>query len=151
YLRQVLYEGYSPEVQQLYFERAREALARAESLEPSLALVHVVRAQLLFSQQAGWDIDGALSSLRRARALDAQAGHMEASTLFAHIGLTAQAIREASAALERDPSSLEARSEMINAYAFAVRYPELLARRGRLSPAPEIRGFIILALLGDPA
>ena len=151
YLRQVLYEGYSPDVLQQYFEKARAALARAESLEPSLALVHVVRAQLLFSQQAGWDIEGALASLRKARKLDPEAGHLEASTLFAHIGLADQSIREATAGLDRDPGSLEARSELSSAYAFAVRYPELLAQRGRLSPPPTIQGFLVLALLGDPA
>jgi TolB-like protein len=151
YLRQVLYEGYSPEVQQQYFDRARQALARAESLEPSLALVHVVRAQLLFSQQGGWDIDGALASLRKARKLDPEAGHIEACTLFSHIGLVDQSIREAAAAVDRAPGSLEARTELINAYAFAVRYPELLAQRGRLSPPPMIQGFLVLALLGDPA
>lgn len=151
YVRQFLYEGYDPDAQLLYFERAREALARAEALEPSLALVQVVRAEMLFSQQGGWDVDGALASLRRARALDPQAGQLEASGLFAHIGLADQAVREASEALDRDPQSSRALSGMVEAYAFAVRYPELLARRGRLSPPPEVRSFIILALLGDPA
>ncbi len=138
-------------MQQQYFERAREALARAESLEPSLALVHVVRAGMLFSQPGGWDVDGALASLRRARALDPRAGQMEASGLFAHIGLADQAVREASAALDRDPNGARPLSALVEAYAFAVRYPELLAQRGRLSPSPEIRGFIVLALLGDAA
>jgi len=151
YVRQVLYEGYSPEVQRQYFERARVALGRAESLQPSLPLVHVVRAQLLFSREAGWDIDGALESLRRARKVDPEAGHLEAATLFAHIGLVDQSIREAAAGLERDPGSVEARTELINAHAFAVRYPELLAQRARLSPPPLIHGFLALALLGDPA
>jgi eukaryotic-like serine/threonine-protein kinase len=151
HLRQVLYEGYPPEVQQQYFKRARMALARAESLEPSLALVQIVRSQLLFSQPGGWDIDGALVSLRRGRSLDPEAGHLEATTLFSHIGLNDQAIREGSLALERDPGSQEARSELVNAYAFAVRYPELLAQRHRLSPPPEIRAFFGLSLLGDAA
>ena len=147
----MLYEGYEPGVQRLYFERARETLARAEDLEPSLALVHVVRSAMLFSQQGGWDVDGALSALRRARSLDPRAGQLEASGLFAHIGLADQAVREASAALDRDPNSERTLSGMVEAYAFAVRYPELLARRRQLSPPPVIRGFMILALLGDPA
>ncbi len=151
YVRQFLYEGYEPDAQRLYFERARDALGRAEALAPSLALVHVVRAEMLFSQQGGWDVDGALASLRRARALDPQAGQVEAAGLFAHIGLADQAVREAVAALDRDPASARALGAVVEAYAFAVRYPELLARRGQLSPPPEIRGFITLALLGDPA
>ncbi len=151
YVRQFLYEGYEPDGQRLYFERARDALARAEALEPSLALVHVVRAEMLFSQQGGWDVDGALASLRRARALDPQAGQLEASGLFAHIGLADQAVREALAALDRDPNSARALGGVVEAYAFAVRYPVLLAQRGRLSPPPEVRGFIVLALLGDQA
>jgi len=83
--------------------------------------------------------------------VDPEAGHVEAATLFAHIGLADQSIREAVAGLDRDPGSVEARTELINAYAFAVRYPELLAQRGRLSPPPNIQGFLSLALLGDPA
>ena len=150
YVRQAFYEGYPAEVQQLYFKRAREAVDRAEALEPALAVVHVVRSVMLFSQQGGWDVDGALASLRRARALDPQVGQLEAGGLFSHIGLADQAVREATAALERDPNSARAKSGVVDAYAFAVRYPELLARRGRLSPPPEIRGFMILALLGDP-
>ena len=151
YVRQALYEGYEPDVQRLYFERARDALARAEALAPSLALVQVVRAEMFFSQQGGWDVDGALASLRRARALDPQAGQLEAAGLFAHIGLADQAVREALAALDRDPAGTRALGAVVEAYAFAARYPELLAQRGRLSPPPEIRGFITLALLGDPA
>ena len=147
----MLYEGYEADAQRVYFERAREALARAEALEPSLALVHVVRAEMLFSQQGGWDVDGALAALHRARALDPRGGRLEASGLFAHIGLADQAVREASAALDADPSSTRALGAVVEAYAFAVRYRELLAQRGRLSPPPEIRGFIVLALLGDAA
>ncbi|HUM11850.1 MAG TPA: protein kinase [Myxococcaceae bacterium] len=150
YARRLFYGGAEPGAQQLDFQHAREALGRAESLAPNLALVHVVRAELLWSQEAGWDADGALASLRSARALDPVAGQTEASNILVHLGLTEQAIREATLAVERDPSSHEAKTELLKGYALAVRYPELLARRPWLSPAPRVEQFLYLALLGTP-
>jgi tetratricopeptide (TPR) repeat protein len=75
---------------------------------------------------------------------------VEATVLYDHLGLDDQAIREATAALELDPTSLRAHAELINAYVFNGRYREVLARRDELSPAPARAGYLDLALLYDP-
>ena len=150
YGRLALYENAEADAKMRWFEKARVELARAESLAPGLARVHTARVPLLFSKFGNYDAEGALAALRRAHEIDPRATHVEATVLYDHIGLDDQAIREATAALELDPTSRRAHGELINAYVFNARHRELLARRDELSPAPERLGYLDFALLHDP-
>lgn len=68
-------------------ERAKIELDMAEKLDPELAIVHVARHVILWSQYEGFQTEAAIRGLLRAQELDPSVGHVELGALYAHLGL----------------------------------------------------------------
>ena len=108
------------------FARAREALARAEALDPNLAESHVVRNMLLMSSFSGYQVLPAFEALKKAQALNPNIGHYELGSFYVELGLLEAGLREFGRALEIDPTSDSARSEIANAYWINAKYEDAI-------------------------
>ena len=97
------------------FARAREALARAEALDPNLAESHVVRNMLLMSSFSGYQVLPAFEALKKAQALNPNIGHYELGSFYVELGLLEAGLREFGRALEMIPRVIrrEARSRTL--------------------------------------
>lgn len=84
--------------------RAREALDRAESLNPELAEVPLARGMIKWSQYDGFQVEAAIEEVHRANQLDPGLGHFELAELYAHLGLE-QWIEEMEEAIRLDPAN----------------------------------------------
>ena len=98
------------------FARAREALARADALDPNLAESHVVRHMLLMSSFSGYQVLAAFDALKAAQALNPNIGHYELGSFYVELGLLEPGLRELGRALEIDPTNDAVRNEIPNAY-----------------------------------
>lgn len=117
------------------FTRAKEALARAEALDSSLAESYVVRHLLLWSGFSDYQILAAYEALEAAQRLNPNIGHGELGALYAHVGMLDQALRELERAAEIDPTNDSARFEIAGAYAYSARYDEAI-RASEALPRP---------------
>jgi TolB-like protein len=133
-----------------WLPKARGELDRALELEPELALPHLARARLLFSQHGGWNADAAFDELERARSLDPDAVHSGMFLLLSHLGLD-RALPEAEMALQLDPSSLRKRGDVIRALMFAGRWSESVARARDLRPDDSVWTLDGMLRLGQAA
>ena len=105
-------------------ERARPELAEAERLEPNLALVPLVRSQVLFSRYGGWRMQDAITQLRRAEELEPGIAELERADLAMHLGLEKPWREGMDRALQKDPLNQRLRWTYVhNAYLLAL--PEL--------------------------
>lgn len=101
-----------------WIESARSLLARAEQLDPELALVHVARSTLLFSVWEGYNADGAVRELQIAQQLDPNVGHFELAYVFFHLGLKDAALRQLEIARRNDPLSEAVKVTIATTYFF---------------------------------
>ena len=93
---------------------AREALARADALDPNLAESHVARARLLNSPLGGYRLVPAFEALRAAQAINASVGDYHMGQLLAEAGLLEPALRHLRRAIDIDPTNESARAEIPN-------------------------------------
>ena len=108
------------------FARARDALARADALDPSLAESHVVRYMLLMSNFSGYQVLPAFDALKAAQAINPNIGHYELGGFYVELGLLEPGLRELRRALEIDPTNEAARSEIPNAYWINALYEDAI-------------------------
>ena len=108
------------------FARAREALARADALDPNLAESHVVRHMLLMSSFSGYQVLAAFDALKAAQALNPNIGHYELGSFYVELGLLERGLRELGRALEIDPTNDAVRSEIPNAYWINAMYEDAI-------------------------
>ena len=121
----------------MLIDRAREALARADALDPNLAESHVVRHLLLWSAFERYQILPAFEELRAAQRINPNVGHFELGSFYAHVGLLDAALRELKRALEIDPTNASIQAEVPNAYWYNARYDEAIAADQKLErPVP---------------
>ena len=113
--------------------RARQALSQAETLDPQLAEVHVVRYDILWSAYEGFNIEGAIRELQLALQLNPNSGlaHGELGILYYHLGLEEPGLRELQRALEIDPTSEMYQNRLVQAYETLGRYDEAIAASQR--------------------
>jgi TolB-like protein len=116
-----------------WLPKARDEIDRALELEPRLALPHLARARVLFSQHGGWNADAAFTELERARALDPDATHTGMAFLLRHLGLE-RALPEAELAHQLDPASEQKCAAVLGALQMTGRWSESNARAQELGP-----------------
>jgi eukaryotic-like serine/threonine-protein kinase len=112
--------------------RARDALARAEALDPDMAESHVVRHLLLSSAYEGYQMLPAFEELRTAQRLNPNVAHYELGSFYAHLGMVEPAQRHLMRALEIDPTNDSARTELTNLYWFSALYDQAIAENQKL-------------------
>jgi tetratricopeptide (TPR) repeat protein len=117
---------------QAWVTRAREALGRAEALDPDLAESHVVRHLLLWSGYEGYQMVPAFEELRAAQRLNPNVAHSELGSFLAHLGMTESARRVLTRALEIDPTNDSARAELANMYWYSAEYDRAIAENDKL-------------------
>jgi TolB-like protein len=115
------------------FARARDALARADAIDPNLAESHVVRHMLLMSSFSGYQIVASFDALKSAQALNPNIGHYELGSFYVELGLLQPGLRELNRALEIDPTNEAARTEIPNAYWINAMYEEAIKANLALS------------------
>ena len=105
-------------------ERAEAELARAESLDPNIAEIHVARGALLSSAHYGWQTEAAIRELLEARRLNPHGAYGTLAGYYDHIGLENLAEREHRNALEVDPTGKWTKMEIRYYYSNSRRYDE---------------------------
>jgi eukaryotic-like serine/threonine-protein kinase len=117
---------------QAMVSRARDALARAEALDPELAESHVVRHLLLWSAYEGNQMLPAFEELRTAQRLNPNVAHNELGSFYGHLGMVERARQELTRALEIDPTNDSVRAEVANLYWYSALYDEAIAENQKL-------------------
>jgi len=112
--------------------RARDALARAEALDPDLAESHVARHLLLWSAYEGNQMLPAFEELRTAQRLNPNVAHLELGSFYGHLGMVEPAVKELTRALEIDPTNDSVRAELANLYWYSALYDEAIAENQKL-------------------
>jgi len=113
--------------------RAREAIARADALDPSLAESHVARARLLNSPSGGYQLVPAFEALRAAQAINSNVGNYDMGDLLAEAGMLEPALRYLRRAIDIDPTNESARAGIPNAYWYNAMYEEAIAANQELT------------------
>ena len=113
-------------------DQAKQALEKAESLDPNMAETHEVRFELLWSVYEGFRYHEAVLELRRALQLNPHVGYPNLIVLYSHMGLEQQALAAMDKAFEIDPLSKLVRSWMVEGNALLGRYDESIALASRL-------------------
>ncbi len=111
-----------------WIERGEEQLRQAQSLDPLLAEVHVVRHWVLCSGFGGFRMEEAIRELELARQLNPSVGRSELGMQYAHLGLEDLAVRELERSIEIDPISEMRQSFLSEGYRLLGRTDEAIAR-----------------------
>ena len=94
---------------------AKEELRVAERLDPQLAVVHLARSWMAWSQYGDWQIEEAIREARLAKQLDPNLDeHAILANHYYHVGLEEQSAEEYERVLERDPTSDFVRRTYLN-------------------------------------
>lgn len=124
-------------------ELAKHELGIAEKIDPQLAVVHLARYFIAFSQYEGWSVDKAMRELRLAQEFDPNVGHAELLDMYAHIGLEEQAKKEFELAVKLDPNNEEVKNFYINSFLISGRPDQALeASQKLLNRGPDVRYFL---------
>ena len=122
------------EEQDMWAERAREEINRANALDPQLAETHVARHWLLCSAYEGWQSEAAVRELLLAQQLNPNVGHVELGSIYYHLGLEDLGDRAYQRALDIDPTSEYVKYMTYAHYALVRKYDEWLATYQKFNP-----------------
>ena len=123
-----------------WIDRAQVELAEAERLDPKLALVPLVRSQIVFSQYGGWRMPEAIALVHEANRREPGIGALEESDLAIHMGLEKEWREGMEQALKKDPLNQRLRRTYVeNAYLLFL--PELgkKLQKDLLGQEPDVR------------
>ena len=96
---------------------AKEELRVAERLDPQLAVVHLARSWMAWSQYGDWQIEAAIREARLAKQLDPNLDeHAILANHYYHAGLEEQSAEEYERVLERDPANDFVKRTYLNLY-----------------------------------
>jgi len=118
----------------IWAERAREEIARAESLDPTLAESHTARGTLLIGSHSGYQWEAGIREFLAAAQIDPNVAHMNLGGAYYHIGLEDLADREFQRALEIDPTSKTNQTEYTLFFLNLRRYEEFDAVNQKYFP-----------------
>ena len=119
-------------------DRAKEAIARAQALDPDLPEIALARASLLRSRFGGFRLDEAVRAVLAAQRIDANVGHADLTFNYLHLGLAELAERAGERALEIDPTSDFAKRQLISAYEMSAQWDKARAAQLRFFPKEPI-------------
>ena len=130
---------------------AKEELRVAERLDPQLAVVHLARSWMAWSQYGNWQIEEAIREARLAKRLDPNvdeytilAGH------YYHVGLEEQSAEEFERVLARDPTNDFVKRSYVNLYSSMARWDDWLALNQRLfNRGPDARYYLEKRMLKE--
>jgi hypothetical protein len=123
-----------------WIDRARAELTRAHPIDPKLAVLPLVRSQILFSRYGGWRIGEAIAQVREANALEPGIGVLEQADLAIHLGLEKPWQEGMERVLRQDPLNRRLRETYVhNAYLLVL--PDLLRKLQKelLGEEPDAR------------
>ena len=121
-----------------WVDRARAEIARAEALDPKLPEIQLARFRLLSSHYEGFNVAGAVRALLSAQELDPDIGHAELGYAYSHLGLPDLAARSLTRALEIDPTSEYAKSQVLVMYDMSGQLSEWLTAFKRFRPNERV-------------
>ncbi len=131
--------------------RAKEELRVAERLDPNLAVVHLARSWMAWSQYGDWRIEDAIREALLAKQLDPSLdGHAILANLYYHVGLEQQSAEEYERVLERDPANDFVKRTYLNLYNGMARPDDWLALNQRLfNRGPDISYYLEKRMLKE--
>ena len=111
----------------VWIERAEEQLRLAQSLDPLLAEVHLVRNWILSSGYGPFKMKEAIRELELSKQLNPSVGRSELGLQYAHLGLEELTIRELERSIEIDPISPSCQNSFCEGYRLLGRTDEAIA------------------------
>ena len=120
------------EPEPIWLDRAGEAMNQASALDPNLAELHLVRAQIFWSLAGGYRIEEAIREMRLAQQLNPSVGHEDLGVIYNHLGFEEQSIRELKRAIEIDPTSVVPQDRLAEAYVWFGKYEEAIVAYDRV-------------------
>ncbi|HEY8228669.1 MAG TPA: protein kinase [Pyrinomonadaceae bacterium] len=131
---------------------AKGELRVAERLDPQLAEVHVARSFIDFTHYEDWQLEAAIQEARMAEQLDPSIPNDMLATLYYHVGLDEQAVKEFQLAMEQDPTSELLKRSSVTRLSLLARPDEWLALNQKLfNRGPDIRYYLEKRMLKEAA
>jgi len=120
-------------------ERAYVHIEKALALDPNLAEAYVARGDLAWTLTNHFPHERAIADHRRALELNPNLGdaHFSLGSVYMHIGLLDEAMKEFQTALTLDPQNLDARYRIPRVYLYQQDYEAAL---GEFERHPELGG-----------
>ncbi|HTM04393.1 MAG TPA: winged helix-turn-helix domain-containing protein [Vicinamibacterales bacterium] len=132
YTQVALYSNAESPSAQLWIDRARAALARADALDSHLAESHIVRHLLLRSAYGDYQNLDAFEELRAARSINPKVVHYDIGAFLAEMGLLEAGLKELRLALEIDPTNETVQAEIPNAFWYSALYDQAIEENLKL-------------------
>lgn len=123
-----------PGEQDNWIPLAKDAINRADAIDPQLPETHLARSQVLFSDSLGYQAAAAIREVLAAQQLDPNIGHHALGGLYNHIGLEDLAEREFGRAFEIDPTSKILASDYVSYYSLLHRPDENFTAQQKYLP-----------------
>ena len=141
-----------PERQPELLDRASALLAQAESMDPDLPEIHVVRSEIVWSPARGFRVGDAIRELRIAQKIDPNRGNQQLGSLYAHIGLEAKALEAFRRDAELDPAGTYTASTYVDGLEVLGLFERAIREQRRLTnrPGPPIALLLAEGLAATP-
>jgi len=137
-----------PGEQEKWISLAKDAINRADAIDPQLPETHLARSQVLFSHLSGYQAAAAIREVLTSQQLDPNIGHYAIAGLYNHIGLEDLAEREFQRAFEIDPTSKILASDYVSYYRLLHRPDEYLTAHQKHFPGEPVSPFYYI-MKGD--
>ena len=133
-------------------ELATSQLAQAEKLDPRIAQIHTARSVLLYNHYGHWNLREAILEMRMAKRLDPNAGHVELSYYYWHIGLEDLGEKQDEAALLAEPDSSYVKERICGDYNMSLLMDKGAAAEMKLfHRAPNVEYYLSKGLIKEAA